>query len=177
VSVSQLACGYCGSSQQVIREGGTITLELMDSLSKVSQSADRAAAEMAIRRLSKDLQEARNHRPMIEIQGAQKIKAIRDRFQMWMVFAVFGPIILATIAGAALLEQKPANASLFNGFIILGCALSAIAMLALFFFMRPAGLVRIEELKMETRNELAAMDSRIAEIESALKRNTRIANS
>lgn len=52
------ACGYCGASLSVVRQGGTVTLNLVaDSIAKVQVGTDRAAAELALVRLSKEIEE------------------------------------------------------------------------------------------------------------------------
>jgi hypothetical protein len=56
--VEHFACGYCGSSQIVHRDGGIVTLKTVQAaIAKVQLSTDRTAAELAIRRLKEDLEE------------------------------------------------------------------------------------------------------------------------
>lgn len=56
--VEHFACGYCGTSQVVHREGGIITLKSLEAaVAKVQLGTDRAAAELAVRRLKDELED------------------------------------------------------------------------------------------------------------------------
>ncbi len=55
--MNKLACGHCGTQQIVERSGGAIHLRgVAEALSKVQVGTDRTAAELAITRLSKELE-------------------------------------------------------------------------------------------------------------------------
>lgn len=55
--IQTFACAYCGSSVQVHRGGGVVSLHLIkDVLEGVRQGTDRTAAELAIRRLSAEVE-------------------------------------------------------------------------------------------------------------------------
>lgn len=61
--VNQLACGHCGTSQVVQREGGAIHLkELAHTLSRVQAGTDKTAAELAIARLTQERDQTTVHR-------------------------------------------------------------------------------------------------------------------
>lgn len=52
------ACGFCGSQQRVERKGGTVALLKIESVLKaVQRGTDRTAAELALPRLGKELDE------------------------------------------------------------------------------------------------------------------------
>ena len=54
--MTSFACGYCGASQIVERQGGTISLRLIeDAIGKVQVGTDKTAAELAIKRLGAEL--------------------------------------------------------------------------------------------------------------------------
>ena len=57
--MQHFACGYCGGSVVVSRSGGTISLGLEQVLANVQRGADKTAAELAIVRLERELQVAR----------------------------------------------------------------------------------------------------------------------
>lgn len=60
--MDNFACGYCGVSQIVQRRGGTISLKLLtDSISKVQIGTDKTAAELAIKRLGKEIVSAQEN--------------------------------------------------------------------------------------------------------------------
>ena len=52
--MDNFACGYCGTSIHTVRQGGTISL-LVDAVAKVQLATDRTAAELALKRLRKEL--------------------------------------------------------------------------------------------------------------------------
>lgn len=65
--MNRLACGYCGTQQIVERSGGTIHLRgVAEAISKVQVGTDKTAAELAINRLSKELEALRYHRARVE---------------------------------------------------------------------------------------------------------------
>jgi len=72
--VEHFACGYCGSSQVVHRDGGIITLKAVESaIAKVQLGADRTAAELAVRRLKDDLNEVNKQvRQIVQANIAEK---------------------------------------------------------------------------------------------------------
>src|SRR2546422_388213 len=52
----RFACGYCGTELLVERTGGTVSLRVVEeSLAKISVGTDKTAAELAIQRLTKEL--------------------------------------------------------------------------------------------------------------------------
>lgn len=56
--MGHFACSYCGASLSVARQGGTVALNLVaDSIAKVQVGTDRTAAELALVRLPKEIEE------------------------------------------------------------------------------------------------------------------------
>ena len=55
-SMERFSCGYCGTEQLAIRQGGTVVLEQIGAaIAKVQIGTDRTAAELAVQRLKGDL--------------------------------------------------------------------------------------------------------------------------
>ncbi len=55
--VENFSCGYCGAAQIILRQGGTISLKLVgDAIKRVQVGTDKTAAELAIKRLSGELE-------------------------------------------------------------------------------------------------------------------------
>jgi ribosomal protein S27AE len=169
-SVNDLACGYCGSHQQVIREGGSISLEkFADSLASVGRSADRAAAELAIPRLTREIEQERQQRTSVAAEGEAKIKAIDEGSDV----ILGGVFLVALLIGVVLVYGASAN---FNILIVIcGVALAGAAFILIYIKPRRAKIVDQEHRKMESA--LVEIDSRIEAIERSLQENTRIANS
>lgn len=88
-----LACGYCGTKQEVVRRGGAIRLKkLEDAISRVQQSTDRTAAELAIPRLERELLQADADR--------QRLLAapVRVAARKQLANAVIGMLIVSVVA-------------------------------------------------------------------------------
>jgi Arc/MetJ family transcription regulator len=57
LEMDTFACGYCGASQIVERQGGTVSLRLVtDAIRSVQVGTDKTAAELALKRLSRELE-------------------------------------------------------------------------------------------------------------------------
>jgi predicted RNA-binding Zn-ribbon protein involved in translation (DUF1610 family) len=57
LDMTRFACGYCGTEQIVKRKGGTVALKgLTEAINRVQAGTDKTAAELALNRLSADLQ-------------------------------------------------------------------------------------------------------------------------
>src|SRR6266581_1910663 len=54
--IERFACGYCGTEMVVQRRGGTVALKLVqEAIKKVQIGTDKTAAELALVRLTNDL--------------------------------------------------------------------------------------------------------------------------
>ena len=80
------ACGYCGTSQHVVRSGGTVSLQLGEAIAKVQRGTDRTASELAVRRLKEDLAEIESQIRNYQIQ----IEASKGGVPLALIFAGFG---------------------------------------------------------------------------------------
>lgn len=56
--MNAFACGYCGNALTTRCRGGTISLSLEEAVESVAANTDRTAAELAMARLTKELEEA-----------------------------------------------------------------------------------------------------------------------
>ncbi len=54
------SCSYCGSALHTIRGGGTVALSLIGAVDQVRANTDRTASELALVRLSDELQKIRS---------------------------------------------------------------------------------------------------------------------
>ena len=56
----RFACGYCGKESVVQRRGGTVNLQLLEETAvNIQRGTDKTAAELAVRRLPKEIEAAR----------------------------------------------------------------------------------------------------------------------
>ena len=68
------ACGNCGAQLYVEREGGTVSLQLVEALGSIRTGAAQTAAELALVRLNKELAECNGRINSLEY-GAQTCEA------------------------------------------------------------------------------------------------------
>jgi predicted RNA-binding Zn-ribbon protein involved in translation (DUF1610 family) len=82
--MNRLACGFCGTQQVVERSGGAIHLRgVSEAIAKVQVGTDKTAAELAIVRLTKELENCKAHRSA----EANKLRQIRSsKVNNWNYF-------------------------------------------------------------------------------------------
>jgi hypothetical protein len=100
--MEQFACGYCGASQTVQRQGGTVSLKpVLDAISKVQSSSDKAAAELALVRLQKELNPLiEQYNAQLEFYNEHQTDFPTGRTLWTIAFFVFG-CVLATVPNGA----------------------------------------------------------------------------
>src|SRR5688500_15790452 len=89
--MDRFACGYCGASQLVERRGGTVSLRLVtDAIKLVQAGTDKTAAELALKRLSGDLQNVEFEFRQLQYQLAAALRANQKVFTwLWIGAIVF----------------------------------------------------------------------------------------
>lgn len=188
-SMNKLACGHCGTQQIVERSGGAIHLRgVAEALSKVQVGTDKTAAELAISRLTKELeavqyQRAEKEQDLLNIR-TQKLydwNAFiigRKRTVNWItvitVFLSYIPLILAT--------------NINSGFLYFLCL---IVLIGTPIFVRKAIKktdkynpnklqaqcnVEFAKLDRQIANELGVIDKRIVSLNGRLQQNYQVAN-
>ena len=61
--VDHFTCGYCRTPQEVVRRGGMVILrKLGDAIARVQRGTDKTAAELAIPRLEREIEEVETRR-------------------------------------------------------------------------------------------------------------------
>lgn len=90
--MTSFACGYCGASQVVDRQGGTISLRLItDAISKVQVGTDKTAAELALKRLSGELNHAEQAYALMSKEKSRRLDSSLKVFGIvWIVGILFG---------------------------------------------------------------------------------------
>lgn len=111
--MDELACGYCGATLMVERDGGSISLRILHTaISRVQVGTDKTAAELAINRLKGEL-------ATVESELGQVRWAMRKRKDgVFSAFATAG-IILGAIGFCSLVRYSGLLA-FFVGFGIAG---------------------------------------------------------
>ncbi len=100
--MEQFACGYCGASQVVQKQGGTISLKLVgDAIKQVQVGTDKTAAELAIKRLSGEMESVSqqvNHNDLLKRQSTSENRKMFLMF--WGAIFVFNIFVSGTVGGA-----------------------------------------------------------------------------
>lgn len=203
-SMNRLACGHCGTQQIVERSGGAIHLrEVAEALSKVQVGTDKTAAELAINRISKELealhyQRAEREQNWLNIR-TQKLyewntflagkKTVVSNSAVIAVFVatipsgIIASIIFKILAAIIPNEEKAILPAVI--IFLIGCVCAAV-------FVRkwmhkndkynPEKLQKdcnkeFAELDWEITKDLGEVDNRIAALNAKIQQNYQIANS
>ena len=108
--MEHFACGYCGSEMLVQRRGGTVILKAVtEAIHKVQIGTDKTAAELAIVRLNKELEELKaDYFRMQESHSASSGRA----------GCGIALVVLLAISTIAMVPEKPGPAIGFLAFLI-----------------------------------------------------------
>lgn len=102
--MSTFACGYCGASQMVQRQGGTVSLKLLsESISKVQIGTDKTAAELAIKRLKEEIEEANLQFSAHEKKRLEEVGQANALFGILWAFGAILCIIIIGYSGAVII--------------------------------------------------------------------------
>ncbi len=103
--MDHFACGYCGTEMLVQRRGGTVALRAVtEAIKKVQVGTDRTAAELALVRLGKELEQLKADRSQV-----QKKRGANDGSGCFL-------LVLVLMSGVAL-QASPA----FGAFVVVMC--------------------------------------------------------
>ena len=201
-SMTKLACGYCGTSQTVERKGGAIHLKGIEAaISKVQVGTDKTAAELAIVRIGKELQDLKAARAQREynwtvqrntkLQGwhARKNDADGRVAAVSFVAGLVGALpagLIAWIAYRLTSAVVPAaGATLIVIFLFLGLCVGVGYWISI--LMRKSDRYNKEKLNADFQSDIAAFDSEIRQdlrrydqqikiLEQRMQKNYEIAN-
>lgn len=115
--MERFACGYCGTEQMVERRGGTVTLKgVEEAISRVQAGTDRTAAELALNRLSGELQSVSTQRSKLEAQMSQAENAgcWPSAIAAFVLFAIGGSLMPKTSG-----QQDAASSAIAVIFLVL----------------------------------------------------------
>lgn len=159
--LERFACSYCGTEQIVERSGGVVWLRKVEAAIKAVQSGtDRTAAELALVRLHRELEEAKeNKAELIRAADAKLSRARDERKAHTLIIFAIALFVLPFII--ALVNSKP------NGF-------SVLVWLAGTFGISTLAFRSIEMPYIDTRQAVAEVDDRIAKIEKHIHLNRAI---
>lgn len=119
--IERFACGYCGNEHLVRRGGGVVSLQpVLEKLEEVQATTERAASELAIPRLEREIKELYRQRAQITEKKEEGWTGISGLILM------LGPIVLLV---AIFTNFKSTLANLICGAVWLG----AVVFFALYF--------------------------------------------
>lgn len=188
--VEHFACGSCGNELFAERKGGIVALKpVVAAIEKVQKGADKTAAELAIVRLNKELEELRTRQTNIEHSWeVTKIKkSIADArfFTADSVFSrhgclaslyVYVSLPVFGLLGYLLIGPRAGN---LDQLVIIGVFLF-VCWVCGAFLVRNA-IIRslkrkLEETLAKSKPELTQLRSQIIDTQRKIQENTRIAN-
>jgi len=200
ISTETFACEYCGANVAVSRDGNTASLHLLsDGLARIQRGTDKAAAELAIRRLTEEVRVARKERSACESarqSNAQfedfqleeaKPKRLREVFAALFRFGwvSFAGTVVASFIFKGLHPNGSSSSELQATMLFLG-ALGIGAIAGFMYLARRVAqrrramksvLAQRAQAEQRFQADLLEFDRRIGELETQLKKNRQIADS
>ncbi|MDP4074451.1 hypothetical protein [Acidovorax sp. A1169] len=96
--LERFTCSYCGTAQIVERSGGVVsTRKLEAAISAVQRGTDRTAAELAMPRLNRELDELMEQRAQVVHRLQQRLEQAKTGRHTLVIIATFSVAILWAI--------------------------------------------------------------------------------
>lgn len=117
--MNQFACGYCGTGLTVERQGGTISLRIIEqAIGRVQISTDKTAAELALKRLDQELQQVVYQQILIIQERDKRASQVLTATIVAIAFVIFIASLIGSSLESATLAVIFAIAGI--GFILYG---------------------------------------------------------
>lgn len=98
--MNTFACGYCGASQIVERYGGTISLRLVtDAIRQVQVGTDKTAAELALKRLGRELEVVQQNHSMAFMASKRRADSNSKTFAVVWIVGLLVCLSIGTVIG------------------------------------------------------------------------------
>lgn len=161
--LERFACQFCGNEHIVRRSGGTVSLEpvmqmmntLNESMSRVSAISEKQAAEMAIKRLDKEIEEL--HKRSATLYNNSNTS--------WLIFGISAFLAVFSIFVIGIAGDEKIIRVIFVPVLALSC------------FMAVIGLIVLISVSSDKKKKLKQIDADISKKLADLARNKQIANS
>lgn len=170
------ACGYCGSQLVVLRNEGTVTLEVaIEAVARIQRGTDRTAAELAVRRLREDLVEIETERQRLAAEIKKQLLQLQDTKPETSSGCGSG---LALIVGMCVTSVSVAHEQFAIGLFALACAVIVpLILIVANNRQKPRRLSAIErELNDYARRARGELDERASRIRNELNKYLSILN-
>ncbi|HEX8564643.1 MAG TPA: hypothetical protein VF648_03170 [Pyrinomonadaceae bacterium] len=178
--MERLACGYCGTQQIVERSGGAVHLRgVTEAIARVQTGTDKTAAELALARLSKELEAVRQQRAEKEYYWQFALANCRNKLQNVTIIAV----ILGTVPSVFVAAMFAAFAGAIGGDIgrMSGGLIGFLAPLSAIAILTRTQLVKHDSYNSDKviercNHDLMQVDKHIANLQMKMRQNYQIAN-
>src|SRR5581483_5742600 len=102
--ITKFACGYCGKEQVVHRAGGIVALKMIgDAVAKVQEGTDKTAAELALQRLERELNDCYTKRSTCEADRKRIKIGAGQSVQRGGVLLAFLVAVICLVLGSSFL--------------------------------------------------------------------------
>jgi len=193
-SMTHFACGYCGSNQIVERKGGTVSLKsVTDAIGKVQVGTDKTAAELALKRLTEELnslvvQRAQLRESLNEAVRKNEWKRINPGIgcvgmTLFVGFVASIAFIFSMVIRNLIATLLPEVMTVLIG--LLGLSLSILA--AILYIrakdrrLREQAVIvldaELRDIKLDLGAKISGVNSRIAQVNDKIEKSRAIADS
>jgi len=120
--INRFACAHCGREHIVRRAPGIVSLTpVVGAIDRVREGVDRAAAELSIPRLEREISEIEAYRQIIVAQNRSEVKQVPVGCLLFVVIGALGfalgqdspqlfiAVLLITLVGALLVDRQNKN--------------------------------------------------------------------
>lgn len=162
--LERFTCSYCGTAQIVERSGGVVsTRKLEAAISAVQRGTDRTAAELAMPRLNRELDEVMEQRAQVVHRAQLRLEEARSRRRKMATIATFSVAILWAILVSPVTPQSGAGAYLASA--AFWAVVISVPVLVYKKFRMP---------KLDLVGDTERLDEKIDKIREHIKANRRI---
>lgn len=170
-----ITCSFCGTSLTIQKSEGTFLLsELGDAMSRVQAGAERATAELALRRLSEELVELRARRVAL-VEARNDIAAARGTVDAGRRMGL-GCLVLAAAFSAFVALNVFVDTRRVLGFVALCLLFLCVGVLLQSVRKRKARIQDWDVREASAREEVLAVESRIEACEARLAEKRALAD-
>lgn len=161
----RFVCSSCGSE---VSTGKQSFQPVVEAVEKVQTATDKTAAELALKRLQRELQTLMAHRQGLESEYDSRVSSIKSSAPMYAV--VFGVVLVLLGLLVSVLTENPKHAQF--GFLI-SVALSGV----LYAILSKGNKAKSEAIARSMNNDFAVCDKAIYQVKKKLAENFTIADS
>jgi hypothetical protein len=160
--IQRFACGHCGREHVVTRAGGIVSLlPVVEALRRVEVGVDKAASELAINRLQREIDELRSRR------SALVASSPKPQVSVVLPFVIGTGILLVV---AALVVNSDYSRPVLGSVIV--CGGTILVMVGMILFSLHSSATR--HWQVTTGTQLSEIESEIAQRQSDIDGHRRV---